>query len=70
MGADNTLHISKWRARDKKISAKTKLKLRDKVRDFNAKLALDNIQAKNITVRTWLQRWLDVYVKTSCKQKT
>lgn len=54
----------------KKISAKTKLKLRDKVRDFNAKLALDNIQAKNITVRTWLQRWLDVYVKTSCKQKT
>ena len=46
MGADNTLHISKWRARDKKISAKTKLKLRDKVRDFNAKLALDNIQAK------------------------
>lgn len=40
------------------------------MRDFNAKLALDNIQAKHITVRTWLQQWLEVYIKHVCKQKT
>lgn len=54
----------------KVISAKTKLKLRDKVRDFNDKLYMDNLQSKRITVRTWLQQWLEVYIKHSCKQKT
>lgn len=54
----------------KVISAKTKSRLRDKVRDFNDKLYMDNLQSKRITVRTWLQQWLEVYIKHSCKQKT
>lgn len=54
----------------KKLSAKTKARLRDKVRDFNDKLYMDNLQSKRITVRTWLQQWLEVYIKHSCKQKT
>lgn len=54
----------------KRISAKTQKGLNKKVADFFAKQNDERNQEQDITLKKWLEQWLEVIVKPSVKHKT
>lgn len=61
---------SKGMNHTKRISAKTKKGLNKKVADFFAKQNDERNQEQDITLKKWLEQWLEVIVQPSVKHKT
>ena len=54
----------------KSFTAHRQIDLKAKVDAFKLKLAEGGIIERSVTVEEWVNRWLEVFVKPTCKQKT
>ena len=66
-----TYELSNGDKKTKRIRGKTEKSLKANIAKFEAQLEQTQISTQNITLETWLARWLDTYVKPPVrKQKT
>ena len=66
-----TYELSNGDKKTKRITGKTEKSLKANIAKFEAQLERSKISTQNITLETWLAKWLDIYVKPPvCKQKT
>lgn len=66
-----TYELANGDKKTKRITGKTEKSLKANIAKFEAQLEQTRISTQNITLETWLAKWLDIYVKPPvCKQKT
>ena len=61
---------SKWYKKTKTLTAKRQIDLKKKVDRFKLMVDEGYYADENISIKTWIETWLDVITKPSVKKKT